>query len=1352
PDHRGFLLIGALSVYLLPALPVLFRDGREFCRRFFSTVLPEFWRSILAALFRIAAIPSAAVSSVWGILRSGGKDRKGKAISDPILILMLFPASLLCGLLLLRIRGWMRLLGMIWIFFPPFLLLWDKILPTAVMSRAEREELNGYAERTWRYFESIPDALPPFGVQLAPYPMTWDYTTPATLGLSALAGLAAYDLKQIDAHTLIRRSANQVNALARLPKKKGLFYEKYHTDQPELYGSPTVRTDEIGILTVSLFCLQIGLTELTPASGEEEELRDRTVGQIGEMLSAMDFSLLSCEDKPCLRSYVTSSGREIGEPCDRFASGDLLTLFFGVCFGKLPENYLDYPEARLIERGGYLGYRSAHGGLDDYLLPYLFLPLAKRSLAYEGSHFALLSQMSAAGRQKRRIWGSGEGDCFAFDDLHRPIPVRGGDPSLAEMPADADTVHPYTSFLAGSLLPRRSLANLRRQVRMGAYGVYGFYEAVDFAKERVGSGYAVTEGYRTAHQALILISLANLLCGRPFERRLMSDPRIASRLSLLIRPIPKSPSAPIKASTAAGKTAAKKIVTQERDLNLAVIGDPFLSAVVSDAGHFQLLYKGSTVNRLCFDPRDPAETGESLRLFASVGERTFNAMTGELSVGERQLCLHADRMGLITKTTLKRLSDPLPVWSLMLRADGDPGRFTAALMLCLSADRGDRVESMPGMNLILVKKGDRWIGIGSDSPACFCDLFTDPRLLPYGYGDRDLYDLLDKAEPKSKSSPANILFGAVRLKRMGRGPLGFRILLSESRSELLRIHKISLSLTEDGDEILHAPTENPLELWMLSACLFSGRREIAIHPSDNLPSDLPDSFRQCAEGLSRRGFFCKVTVVQSGGAGLSDGSSDARSVELSIGKEDSIREICSERIRITDRPAAPTDPAGSERLYGNRKIITCLTPHSLGFTLLCDPRLPITSPPFGAFRPFTGEQLTAVRDGRAFPLFSRVSGCLFTDECAIYKTEDPIGGRILVGCDPDLPVKLILTDHLAIDTLEADIRPFGSDTLPRQIRTVRDEDTRFYKNSTDGRTVYVCKRSFGRDCGILIGSYRQGCEREYYAVLDKFRTADDFRDAFAEYGSRCREDYEGITRTDGLPDADFVRQAHLWSIFSSFDRFSSFLFLLYYRPDAFREQMIRFACETQACGDYSPDHLELVYGCGLYLQMTDDREVLSLVLPYQGGVYRESLYLHLIRILEGSDKKSADYARAAEAIAPYLPADELESFRTPPDERQSVFDSVPPLCKSEYADYLRMLADRQLGLKIYPDHFTLSPSPIRHPVSYELRIRGCHYTLRLSPGDENLFRIDGKIVNNYFSYEKSEVLLEITVAKFKKKV
>lgn len=198
--------------------------------------------------------------------------------------------------------------------------------------------------------------------------------------------------------------------------------------------------------------------------------------------------------------------------------------------------------------------------------------------------------------------------------------------------------------------------------------------------------------------------------------------------------------------------------------------------------------------------------------------------------------------------------------------------------------------------------------------------------------------------------------------------------------------------------------------------------------------------------------------------------------------------------------------------------------------------------------------------------------------------------------------------------------------------------------------------------------------------------------------------------------------------------------------------MIRFACETQACGDYSPDHLELVYGCGLYLQMTDDREVLSLVLPYQGGVYRESLYLHLIRILEGSDKKSADYARAAEAIAPYLPSDELEASRTPPDERQSVFDSVPPLCKSEYADYLRMLADRQLGLKTYPDHFTLSPSPIRHPVSYELRIRGCHYTLRLSPGDENLFRIDGKIVNNYFSYEKSEVLLEITVAKFKKKV
>ncbi|MGM9636411.1 MAG: hypothetical protein ACI3YK_00330 [Eubacteriales bacterium] len=1351
PAHRHFILLAALSVYLLPALPVLFRDGREVYRRFFSTVLPEFWRAITAALFRIAAIPSAAASSVSGILRSASKRRYGKFLSDRIILLILFPVNLLCGLLLLRVRGWMRLLGIVWMLFPPFLSVWNKIRPTTVMSKPEREELSDYAGRTWHYFESLPDTLPPFGVQLAPYPMTWDYTTPATLGLTALAGLAAYDLGKIDAHTLVRRSSNLVDSLARLPKKKGLFYEKYHTDQPELYGGPTVRTDETGILVASLFCLQIGLTELSLSSREEAEVRDRTVGQIESMLSGMDFSLLSCEDRPCLRSYVTSKEPDTGDLCDRFASGDLLTLFFGVCLGKLPESYLTYPEARLIERGGYLGYRSAHGALDDYLLPYLFLPLAKRSLAYEGSHLALLSQMASAGRQKRRIWGSGEGDCFAFDDDRRPIPIRGGDPSLAEMTADSDTVHPYTSFLAGSLLPHRSLANLRRQVRMGAYGVYGFYEAVDFAKERVGGGYAITEGYRTAHQALILISLTNLLCNRPFERRLLSDPRVRSHLSLLIRPIPKSASIPIKVPVSTVKSGEQKTPPKkEKELTLALIGDPFLSAILSDAGHFQLFYKGSAVNRHCFDPHDPAEVGESIRLFASVGDRYFNGLTGELSVGEHQLDLHADRMGLITGTTLKRLSDTLPVWSLELRADGDPGRFTAALMICLSADKGSGVETLPGMNLILIRKGDLWMGIGVGSPAWFCDLFTDPRLLPYGYSDRDLYDLLEKAEPKSELPPANTVFGMVRLKKMGRGPIGFRILLSESRSELLRNHKISLSLAEAPNEVLHSPTSDPLEQWMLSACLFSGSREIRICPSADLPMSSLTPFQRCAEALSRRGFFCKLRVAEPSDS-TEDRISDHKSNELFIGKEDSVREICADRIRISDRPSAPTDPTGSERLYGNRRMITCLTPHSPGYTVLCDPILPITSPPLGACRPFMGEALSAVRDGESFPLFSRVSGCLFTDECAIYKMEESIGGRILVGCDPDLPVKLILTDRLAIDSLDPDIRPFDVDTLPDQIRAIRDEDTLFYKRDSDNRTVYVCKRTLGRDYGILIGSYLRGSEREYYAALEKYRTADDFQDAFVEYGCRCKE-YEGITQAEGMPDADFVRQAHLWSIFGSSNRFAPFLFLLYYQPDAFRERLLGFASEMPASGDYSDDYLELVFGCGRYLERSDDREILSRILPYHGGVYRESLYLHLIRILEGCVKTSAAYARAVKVIVPYLPADEFEVPRTPIAERERPENSTPPLCKGDYADYLWNLADRVLGLKVYPDHFTLSPSPIRHPISYELRIKGCHYTLKLFPGDENLFRIDGKIVNNYFSFEKSDVLLEITVAKFKKKV
>ena len=51
--------------------------------------------------------------------------------------------------------------------------------------------------------------------------------------------------------------------------------------------------------------------------------------------------------------------------------------------------------------------------------------------------------------------------------------------------ADDLVVAPYATMLAAQLRPREALANLEKLTEVGALGPMGFYEAIDFTKERL---------------------------------------------------------------------------------------------------------------------------------------------------------------------------------------------------------------------------------------------------------------------------------------------------------------------------------------------------------------------------------------------------------------------------------------------------------------------------------------------------------------------------------------------------------------------------------------------------------------------------------------------------------------------------------------------------------------------------------------------------------------------------------------------------------------------------------------------------------------------------------------------------
>jgi len=102
-------------------------------------------------------------------------------------------------------------------------------------------------------------------------------------------------------------------------------------------------------------------------------------------------------------------------------------------------------------------------------------------------------------------------------------------------------VSSYGTILAITDYPKEVLQNLKRLEEEGMYGKYGFYESIDYTPERLpkGASKAVVETYMAHHQALILLSINNLINDNIFQERFMKNPEIKAVDILLQERMPR---------------------------------------------------------------------------------------------------------------------------------------------------------------------------------------------------------------------------------------------------------------------------------------------------------------------------------------------------------------------------------------------------------------------------------------------------------------------------------------------------------------------------------------------------------------------------------------------------------------------------------------------------------------------------------------------------------------------------------------------------------------------------------------------------------------------------------------------
>jgi murein DD-endopeptidase MepM/ murein hydrolase activator NlpD len=121
----------------------------------------------------------------------------------------------------------------------------------------------------------------------------------------------------------------------------------------------------------------------------------------------------------------------------------------------------------------------------EYLMPLLFTRTYPHTLLEEVRREAVELQVDY-GRQQNIPWGISE-SAYAAVDANQIYQYQAfGVPGLGLKRGLAEdlVVAPYASGLALMVEPEAALVNLKRLLRLGLRGDYGYYESIDFTAER----------------------------------------------------------------------------------------------------------------------------------------------------------------------------------------------------------------------------------------------------------------------------------------------------------------------------------------------------------------------------------------------------------------------------------------------------------------------------------------------------------------------------------------------------------------------------------------------------------------------------------------------------------------------------------------------------------------------------------------------------------------------------------------------------------------------------------------------------------------------------------------------------
>jgi cyclic beta-1,2-glucan synthetase len=450
------------------------------------------------------------------------------------------------------------------------------------------EFLRESAVRTWRYFREystagtnwlIPDNVREDGVQAT-------RLSPTNLGLLLNARIAAVHFGYLTLPEFVQHTRETLDTVRKLPKYRGHLLNWYCTDTLRALDPRFVSTVDSGNLVACLWTmkqaalsfaakppraelLKTGLQDIEKQAALEleagtagfwsEELAERTrqmrqwldAGMTDELAASLRSLAVECDNLASEMSFdfvfhrrkkVMSVGCDVDtglvEPAayDLLASESRIASFVAIAKGDVPQEGWFHLGRRHALFAGQRVLVSWTGTMFEYLMPALWMKHYRNTIMQDSLE-AIVRVQQKVGQRKRIPWGISESACAAGLDGEYGYHAF-GIPELAMKCPDAGSavVSPYSTFLALLVNPDAAIKNLRAMHKLGWFGQFGFYEAVDYRHE----GPEVIRSWMAHHQGMSLLAVCNVLFGDPIQEYFHAEPQVLATELLLHERVPNA--------------------------------------------------------------------------------------------------------------------------------------------------------------------------------------------------------------------------------------------------------------------------------------------------------------------------------------------------------------------------------------------------------------------------------------------------------------------------------------------------------------------------------------------------------------------------------------------------------------------------------------------------------------------------------------------------------------------------------------------------------------------------------------------------------------------------------------------